>query len=80
MDTNSYLLGKPIDKLLTESQNEAQAASSLAYSSTIDLASKIREDPLFEIKRQEIEAKKKLLENPIRLKQLKEMVCIFNFF
>jgi hypothetical protein len=42
--------------------------------STIDLANKIREDPLFLIRKKEIEQKKKILENPVRLKQLKELL------
>ena len=40
-----------------------------------DLAVKIREDPLFLIKQKEVEAKKKLASNPIKLKRLQQ-VCV----
>ena len=49
VDREAYLLGKPIDKLITEAEkNEAKAQTK--FTSTVDLANKIREDPLFEIK------------------------------
>lgn len=73
VDKSAYLLGKPIDKVITEAQ-ENEAKQQQAFSSTVDLANKIREDPLFEIKKQEIESKKRLLENPMKLKQLKELI------
>lgn len=81
IDRDAYLLGKPIDKLLIEKEIDKPKVTS--FVSTIDLAAKIREDPLFEIKRQEIEAKKRLLENPMRLKQLQDQIqqknkkCLF---
>lgn len=40
----------------------------------VDIANKIREDPLFMIRKQEEEKQKKLLTNPIKLKQLQEML------
>ncbi|CAF0953422.1 unnamed protein product [Didymodactylos carnosus] len=42
--------------------------------STIDLANKIREDPLFMIKKKEIEQRRRILENPARLKQLRDVL------
>ena len=39
-----------------------------------DLATKIRDDPLFMIKKKENEKKKELLKNPVRMKQLQQML------
>ena len=39
-----------------------------------DLAAKIRDDPLFMIKKKENEKKKELLKNPVRMKQLQQML------
>lgn len=72
IDRDAYLLGKPIDKLLIE--KEMNKPKEDIFSDTVDLANKIREDPLFEIKKKEIEAKKRLLENPMRIKQIKAMI------
>lgn len=43
--------------------------------SAADMAMKIREDPLFLIKQKELEAKKRLASNPIKLKRLQQ-VCV----
>ena len=88
-------MGKPIDKLITESEKNEAANKHAKFTSTVDLANKIREDPLFEIKyksgeergnqvfklfyfylnrKMEIESKKRLLENPMKMRQLKELV------
>ncbi len=88
-------MGKPIDKLITESEKNEAASKHAKFTSTVDLANKIREDPLFEIKykseeergnqvfklfyfylnrKMEIESKKRLLENPMKMRQLKELV------
>lgn len=72
IDRDAYLLGKPIDKLLIEKEIDKPKLD--VFANTVDLANKIREDPLFEIKKKEIEAKKRLLENPHRLKQLQEQI------
>ena len=45
--------------------------------SAADLAAKVKEDPLFLIKKQEEEARKRLASNPVKMKQLQQ-VCIFN--
>lgn len=50
IDKEAYLLGKPIDKLITENEKNEAAKSQAKFTSTVDLANKIREDPLFEIK------------------------------
>jgi len=72
IDRDAYLLGKPIDKLLIE--KELDKPKEDVFANTIDLANKIREDPLFEIKKREIEAKKRLLDNPLRLKQIEDQI------
>lgn len=40
----------------------------------VDLARKIQEDPLYAIKKKEMETRNQLLKNPVKLKQLKELV------
>lgn len=43
-------------------------------SEQVDLARKIQEDPLYAIKKKEMETRNQLLKNPVKLKQLKELV------
>jgi hypothetical protein len=45
----------------------------------LDMAAKMREDPLFAIKKKEEEAKRHLLENPVKMKQLQKLVHLFFF-
>lgn len=45
----------------------------------VDLARKIQEDPLYIIKKKEMETKNQLLKNPVKLKQLKELVSRCDF-
>ena len=45
-----------------------------APNASADLATKIRDDPLFMIKKKETEKKKELLKNPVRMKQLQKML------
>lgn len=40
----------------------------------MDLARKMQEDPLYAIKKKEIETRNQLLKNPVKLKQLRELV------
>ncbi|CAB3993304.1 Hypothetical predicted protein [Paramuricea clavata] len=78
-----YLLGKSIDKAVDplaandEKNAEAPGASFMDNDSpnaSNDLAAKIRDDPLFMIKKKENEKKKELLKNPVRMKQLQQML------
>jgi hypothetical protein len=73
IDRDAYLLGKPIDKLLIEKELVEKPKENI-FANTVDLANKIREDPLFEIKKQEIEAKRRLLANPIKINQIREQI------
>ena len=40
----------------------------------VDIQRKLQEDPLIAIKKQELDTRKKVLDNPIKMKQLKEYV------
>ena len=57
-------------------KNEKPGASFIADISdpVKDMAAKIKEDPLFLIRKKEEESKKELIQNPIKLRKLKEML------
>lgn len=80
-ENESYLLGKRrIDKLLQDndikklqkqpSQDALEAAPIGALANPRDVATKIREDPLLAIKRQEQQAYEAMMNDPIRRRQL----------
>ncbi|XP_046860017.1 pre-mRNA-splicing factor CWC25 homolog [Xenia sp. Carnegie-2017] len=78
-----YLLGKSIDKAVDPlAQNDEMNADAPGASfmdadnanAGNDLAAKIRDDPLFMIRKKENEKKKELLKNPVRMKQLQQML------
>eukprot|EP00794_Sanderia_malayensis_P017331 gene17331-19064_t len=79
-----YLLGRKIDKNVEilkddaeEIKDEAPGASffsDLIANPAKDMADKIKEDPLFLIKKKEDDSKKELIKNPIKLRKLKEML------
>ncbi|XP_061087539.1 pre-mRNA-splicing factor CWC25 homolog [Conger conger] len=82
-----YLLGRPIDKQITEQYEEVESGPSAqtgllpgsifcptTAASTLDLATKIREDPLFAIRKREEEKKREVLTNPVKMKKIKEML------
>lgn len=71
--SEDYLLGKKYDAN-APTESIAAATDESITTSTVDLANKIREDPLFLIKKREIEETKRLLDNPVRLKQIKELL------
>ncbi|KAI8911843.1 Pre-mRNA splicing factor-domain-containing protein [Gorgonomyces haynaldii] len=74
-----YLLGqKRIDDVAPEKAQEvvktnAQFTYGLQANTARDIQQKIREDPLFAFKRQEQASLQAILNNPLRLKQLKKM-------
>ncbi|KAJ7373147.1 RNA-splicing factor [Desmophyllum pertusum] len=83
VDREMYLLGKPVDKVVDpmaqndEEESTAPGASFIndASANTVnDLAAKVRDDPLFLIKKKEEEKRKELLNNPVKMKQLKQML------
>ncbi|KAM6972472.1 pre-mRNA-splicing factor CWC25 homolog [Aplochiton taeniatus] len=84
---DEYLLGRPIDKQITDQYEEPESGPSAQTgllpgsifspntpASNLDLAAKIREDPLFEIKKREEEKKREVLSNPVKMKKIKEML------
>ncbi|XP_033100121.1 pre-mRNA-splicing factor CWC25 homolog [Anneissia japonica] len=87
VDAEDYLLGKKVDQAIVRKQRgekdeKSQEASSSvgaifdnsASTQAVDMANKLREDPLFMIKQQELNKKKDLLNNPVRMKQLQELL------
>lgn len=48
----------------------------------VDLARKMQEDPLYTIKKKEIETRNQLLKNPVKLKQIRQLVskCLVLYF
>ncbi|XP_041640168.1 pre-mRNA-splicing factor CWC25 homolog [Cheilinus undulatus] len=84
---DEYLLGRPIDKQITDQYEEPESGPSAETgllpgsifnpatpASSLDLAAKIREDPLFEIRKREEEKKREVLTNPVKMKKIKEML------
>ncbi|XP_040043407.2 pre-mRNA-splicing factor CWC25 homolog [Gasterosteus aculeatus] len=84
---DEYLLGRAIDKQITDQYEEPESGPSAETgllpgsifnpttpASNLDLAAKIREDPLFEIRKREEEKKREVLSNPVKMKKIKEML------
>ncbi|XP_030111745.4 pre-mRNA-splicing factor CWC25 homolog isoform X2 [Taeniopygia guttata] len=86
---DEYLLGRPVDKFIlakvgdkdSELGGSGDAAllpgSSFARagaSSVLDMATKIREDPLFIIRKREEEKKREVLNNPVKMKKIKALL------
>ncbi|XP_056227882.1 pre-mRNA-splicing factor CWC25 homolog [Seriola aureovittata] len=84
---DEYLLGRPVDKQITDQYEEPESGPSAETgllpgsifnpttpASSLDLAAKIREDPLFEIRKREEEKKREVLTNPVKMKRIKEML------
>lgn len=82
-----YLLGRPIDKQITQQYEEPESGPSAETGllpgsifnptssvSTNDMAAKIREDPLFEIRKREEEKKRGVLTNPVKMKEIQKML------
>ncbi|KAJ7070843.1 hypothetical protein C8F01DRAFT_1206514 [Mycena amicta] len=69
---------KRVDKILTADENAKLGASHKSFiavqnaNNARDIASKIREDPLFAIKQQEQASYQALLSNPLRLREMQE--------
>ncbi|OWF35887.1 pre-mRNA-splicing factor CWC25 homolog [Mizuhopecten yessoensis] len=71
-----YLLGKRVDRHVETKDEPPQPddifGERIKANIALDMAAKAREDPLFAIRKREEEAKKRLLENPIKMKMLKK--------
>lgn len=87
VNRDEYLLGRPIDKYVFEKMEEREAGCSSetgllpgsifapsGANSLLDMASKIREDPLFIIRKKEEEKKREVLNNPVKMKKIKELL------
>ena len=86
-EREEYLLGKPIDRqvdaLIQEKEKEEEMIKTKEgalfmkkgkTSFAKDLAVKIREDPLLAIKQKEEERKKYILNNPLKLKKIRDYI------
>lgn len=82
-DSEDFLLGKRVDKIEEEKEEESASINegigalfddAIARRAGIDMHAKMREDPLYAIKKREEDAKRRLLENPIKMKQLESML------
>ncbi|XP_056599725.1 pre-mRNA-splicing factor CWC25 homolog [Triplophysa dalaica] len=84
---DEYLLGRPIDKQITDQYVEPESGPSAetgllpgsifnptSAASTNDMAAKIREDPLFEIRKREEDKKRGVLTNPVKMKEIQRML------
>ncbi|XP_068607311.1 pre-mRNA-splicing factor CWC25 homolog [Brachionichthys hirsutus] len=84
---DEYLLGRSIDKQITEQYEEPESGPSAetgllpgsifnptAPASALDLTAKIREDPLFEIRKCEEASKREVLTNPVKMRKIKDML------
>ncbi|KAE8574976.1 hypothetical protein XENTR_v10003651 [Xenopus tropicalis] len=87
VNREEYLLGRPVDKYIMDKMQEPESGpssetgllpgsifSAAGASSTLDLANKIREDPLFMIRKREDEKKREVLKNPVKMKKIREML------
>lgn len=88
VDREQYLLGKKIDRqvdpLLASEDREREALASgpgalfinpTTAGTTADIAVKVKEDPLFLIRKKEEEAHQRLLSNPVKMKNLRELLA-----
>ncbi|KAK3594844.1 hypothetical protein CHS0354_005767 [Potamilus streckersoni] len=79
-DVEDYLLGKRIDKALEKQENSKEDDVGALFNERIqaniamDMQTKMREDPLFAIRKKEEEAKRRLLQNPVKMKRLQQMI------
>ncbi|XP_051990880.1 pre-mRNA-splicing factor CWC25 homolog [Xyrauchen texanus] len=80
-----YLLGRPIDMQITQQYEEPESGPSAQTGllpgsifnptssvSTNDMAAKIREDPLFEIRKRKEEKKRGVLTNPVKMRRMEK--------
>nr|XP_034992450.1 pre-mRNA-splicing factor CWC25 homolog isoform X1 [Zootoca vivipara]XP_034992451.1 pre-mRNA-splicing factor CWC25 homolog isoform X2 [Zootoca vivipara] len=84
---DEYLMGRPVDKYVFEPMEDKEMGCSsetgllpgsifapAGANSALDMASKIREDPLFMIRKREEEKKREVLNNPVKMKKIKELL------
>uniref|UniRef100_A0A8D0HR72 CWC25 spliceosome associated protein homolog n=1 Tax=Sphenodon punctatus TaxID=8508 RepID=A0A8D0HR72_SPHPU len=87
VNREEYLMGRPVDKFVFEKMEDKEPGCSAetgllpgsifaptGANSVLDLANKIREDPLFMIRKREEEKKREVLNNPVKMKKIKELL------
>ncbi|XP_063281439.1 pre-mRNA-splicing factor CWC25 homolog [Pelobates fuscus] len=87
VNRDEYLLGRPVDKFILDKMQEPESGPSTetgllpgsifntsSASSSLDIANKIREDPLFMIRKKEDEQKREVLKNPVKMKKIRELL------
>ncbi|XP_008111395.2 pre-mRNA-splicing factor CWC25 homolog isoform X1 [Anolis carolinensis] len=87
VNREEYLMGRPVDKYVFEPMEDKEGGCSsetgllpgsifapTGANSALDMASKIREDPLFMIRKREEEKKREVLNNPVKMKKIKELL------
>ncbi|NXX10851.1 CWC25 factor, partial [Podargus strigoides] len=87
VNREEYLMGRPVDKYVFEKTEDKDAGCSsetgllpgsifakTGANSVLDMANKIREDPLFMIRKREEEKKREVLNNPVKMKKIKQLL------
>ncbi|KAM4884629.1 pre-mRNA-splicing factor CWC25 homolog [Sylvia borin] len=87
VNREEYLMGRPVDKFILDKVGDKDAGGSgdtgllpgsifarAGASSVLDMATKIREDPLFMIRKREEEKKREVLNNPVKMKKIKALL------
>ncbi|XP_066061425.1 pre-mRNA-splicing factor CWC25 homolog isoform X2 [Chamaea fasciata] len=87
VNREEYLMGRPVDKFILDKVGDRDAGGSgdtgllpgsifarAGASSVLDMATKIREDPLFMIRKREEEKKREVLNNPVKMKKIKALL------
>ncbi|XP_029640254.1 pre-mRNA-splicing factor CWC25 homolog [Octopus sinensis] len=80
-DTDDYLMGRKVDNYIEKkSETTKDGKFSTNFTTRIktnvmmDSATQMREDPLFVMRKQEEEARRRILDNPIKMKQIQKML------
>ncbi|XP_064589611.1 pre-mRNA-splicing factor CWC25 homolog isoform X2 [Zonotrichia leucophrys gambelii] len=85
VNRDEYLLGRPVDKFILDKVGDKDSTGDTGLlpgsifaragaSSVLDMATKIREDPLFMIRKREEEKKREVLSNPVKMKKIKALL------
>ncbi|NXV05296.1 CWC25 factor, partial [Cettia cetti] len=87
VNREEYLMGRPVDKFILDKVGDRDSGGSgdtgllpgsifarAGASSVLDMATKIREDPLFMIRKREEEKKREVLNNPVKMKKIKALL------
>lgn len=87
VNRDEYLLGRPVDKFILDKMQDPESGpsqetgllpgsifTSSGATSALDISNKIREDPLFMIRKREDEKKREVLNNPVKMKKIRELL------